>query len=331
MSGRTLVDVGLPTRRSSAFIGESVASVLAQTLENWSLLVSKNGPGDGELTSQLQPFMGDPRIHQQTTAKEVGAAKNHTLLIESGSAPYVAILHDDDRWDPEFLQRRVDFLEQHPECGFVFSGNREIDKDSKLIGESRLVLSEGVHEPQDFVPMLVRHNLIGIPTVLVRRSAYVAVGPKFDEETVFFDYEMWLRLALAFPVGYLAIRDADYRIHRTQITMTARDRGAQQLRLLDQIEAHLAAAPHVTVDRRSLQRRRARAHLTRALDALESPEPQVARRHVALALRTYPAALFDPRIPLIAVGLVLGTRARRALRRLRFLVLWKRFDLHLRR
>ena len=34
------------------------------------------------------------------------------------------MLHDDDRWDPEFLARRLAFLEEEPECGFVFAGFR---------------------------------------------------------------------------------------------------------------------------------------------------------------------------------------------------------------
>ena len=71
------------------------------------------------------------------------------------------------------------------------------------------------------MPLLLRHNLIGMPTVLVRRSAYEAVGPAFDEHTVYFDYQMWLRLALRFPVGYLAVWDASYRVHDRQVTMTS--------------------------------------------------------------------------------------------------------------
>ena len=107
------------------------------------------------------------------------------------------------------------------------------------------------------MPLLLRHNLIGMPTVLVRRSAYEAVGPAFDEHTVYFDYQMWLRLALRFPVGYLAVWDASYRVHDRQVTMTVEAAGGlQELTLLDQIDGLLAKAPHVRPDRRQLRRRR---------------------------------------------------------------------------
>ena len=124
--------------------------------------------------------------------------------------------------------------------------------------------------------------MIGMPTVLVRRSAYEAVGPAFDEETVYFDYQMWLRLALRFPVGYLAVWDASYRVHDQQVTMTSMRRGLQQLTLLDQIDGLLAEAPHVEPDRRQLKRRRARAHLSAALDELQEPNRRSASRHLVM-------------------------------------------------
>jgi|1185.fasta_scaffold00527_4 glycosyltransferase involved in cell wall biosynthesis len=321
----------MPTRGAAPYIGEAIDSVLAQTHEDWTLLISENGPGGGELEERLAPYLADPRIRYSATGKDLGAAANHTRLIQDGSAPYVAVLHDDDRWDPGFLARRVEFLERHQECGLVFSGNREIDEHSSVTGQSKQVVAEGVHAPTSFAPLLLRHNPIGIPTVLVRRSAYEAVGPAFDDETVFFDYEMWIRLALRFPVGYLAVADADYRVHRQQVTMTARRRGEQQLRLLDQIDGLLAATPGVEPDRRQLRRRRAGAHLSAALDALQDPNRRAAGRHLARALRTHPPAAVDPRTAATLVGLAVGARGRRALDRLRFLVLRKGLRVHLRR
>ena len=327
----TTVDIGLPTRGEAPYIAESIDSILAQSHQAWHLLISENGPGGGEVEERVRPYLADSRIEYSATGRDVGSAKNHTRVIQSGSSPHVAILHDDDSWDPGFLARRVEFLEGHPECGLVFSANREIDERSRETGRSRQVLAEGVHPPEQLVPLLLRHNMIGMPTVLVRRSAYDAVGPAFDEETLFFDYQMWLRLALRFPVGYLAVWDAAYRVHSQQVTMTAWRRGRQHLRLLDQIDGLLVNAPHVEADRRHLKRRRAGAHLSTALDELQDPNRRLASRHMAEALRTHPPAVIDSRMAAALVGLALGPRGRRALDRLRFLVLRKGLRVHLRR
>lgn len=321
----------MPTRGKALYIGEAISSVRAQSYADWTLLISENGPGGGELEDRLAPYLGDERIRYSATGSDLGAAQNHTRLLRAGDAPYVAILHDDDRWDPEFLERRVDFLERHTECGFVFSGNREIDEASQETGRSELVLSEGAHGPRELVPRMLGHNLVGIPTVVVRRSAYEAVGAEFSEETIAFDYEMWLRLALRFPVGYLAVRDADYRVHRQQVTMTVRRRGEEQVRLFEHLGTLLDASPGIVSDRKPLRRRLAGAHLSAALDALQDEDRSPVRRHLAQALRISPAAAIDPRAPAALVGLALGRRGSRALDRARYLVLRKGLRVHLRR
>ena len=326
-----LVDVGMPTRGEAPYIGEAIGSVRAQTYADWTLLVSENGPGGGELQERLSPYFADGRVRYSATGSDLGAAQNHTRLLQAGDAPYVAILHDDDRWDAGFLERRVAFLERHPECGFVFSGNREIDESSQETGRSELVLTEGVHEPGELVPLMLGHNLVGIPTVLARRSAYEAVGAEFSEDTIAFDYEMWLRLALRFPVGYLAVRDADYRVHRQQVTMTVRRRGEEQIRLFEHIGALLDASPGIVSDRKPLRRRLAGAHLSAALDALQDEDRSPVRRHLRAALRISPTAALDPRAPTALLGLAVGRRGSRAVDRLRFFVLRKGLRVHLRR
>ena len=327
----TTVDIGMPTRGAAPYIGEAVESVLAQTHEDWTLLISENGPGGGELEERLGPYLADPRIRYSPTGEDLGAARNHTRLIQAGSAPYVGILHDDDRWHPGFLTRRVAFLETHPDCGFVFSANLEIDEHSEETGRSKLVLSAGAHPPEELVPRLVEHNLIAIPTVLVRRSAYETVGPEFDERSLSFDFEMWLRLAIAFSAGYLPVWDADYRVHRAQVTMTTLRRGRQRLYLHEHVDELLAGAPHIRVSPALRRRQLAEAHLIAALDAIEDSQRADAQGHLAAARRAYPLAVFDPRFPAALAALALGARGRALLGRLRFLVLRKGLRVHLRR
>lgn len=327
---RAQADVRIPTRSVAPYIHEAVECVLAQTRQDWTLLISENGAPGGKLEQELQQYLSDPRISYQAIGADSSAATNHTRLITSGDAPYVGILHDDDRWDPEFLERRIEFLDRHPECGFVFSGNYEIDSRSQRTAKSKLMLAEGVYQPRELVPLLIRQNVIGMPTLLVRREAYDAVGPAFDEETVFFDYEMWLRLALKFPTGYLPVRDADYRIHDSQITMTSTRRGEQQVRLFQQIDGMLTSAPEIPVDRRWLRRRIAGAHLSAALDDLEVGNREPARRHVRQALKTYPPSAIDPRTPTALAAFALGRPGRKALRRLRYTVLRRHLRVHVR-
>src|SRR5262245_8119043 len=126
---RALVTVGIPTLGSLPLLVEAVESVFAQTFDRWELIVGENGVGDAEVEAALAPYVTEPRMTHVVTGERVGRGENWSNLIRAGSAPYVALLHDDDRWEPEFLDRRVAFLEAHPECGWVFSDYIVIDGD----------------------------------------------------------------------------------------------------------------------------------------------------------------------------------------------------------
>ena len=291
-------------------------------------MISEDGPSSPEVAAVVERYAADPRIAYRSTGTHVGAAANMTSLLRAGTARYVAILHDDDRWEPGFLEARVRFLERHPGCAFVFSGNTEIDERGATVGRSRFSLPEGVYEPAEFAPMLLRRNVVCAPTVLARRQAYETVGAAFDGRfAVMYDYEMWLRMALRQPVGYLDRWDAAYRRHDLQTTFRARNTGEEWLRLLDHFEELVqGTAPELRVT----SRRRSGAHLTAALDALEDRRPRTAWRLVSSGVRAHPPSVLDPRAGAAVVGLALGPFGARALGRARRIVHRRGVRLHLR-
>jgi hypothetical protein len=233
-------------------------------------------------------------------------------------------------WDPEFLERRVDFLARHPECAFVFSATKEVDDVGRITRHAPFELEEGVHKPDHFVPVLYNHNIIGPPSILVRRSAYEAVGPSFHREIFpFYDYEMWLRLAVRYPVGYLRVRDCAVRIHDVRATFELRNYGAAYLQIIDYADELIPRAlPGVKIPARLRRRRRARAHLTSALDALLDAGRRAALGHLLKAVRIHPPSLFDVRFVGGLGALALGPAGPGALRRARRFVFRRGLSLH---
>jgi glycosyltransferase involved in cell wall biosynthesis len=297
------VDVGIPTFGEPAFLAEAIESVLAQTHRRWRIVVSEDGPGSDAVAAIVGRYTGDDRVAYRATGTHVGAAANLTSLVRTGSAPYIAILHDDDRWDAGYLDARLRFLEAHPDCAFVFSGNTDIDEAGTTTGHSSFTLEERSYDPSEFAPILFRRNVVCAPTAVARRDAYNAVGDAFDTRfPVLYDYEMWLRLALRFPVGFLTRWDAAYRHHDAQTTFRARKQGVEWLELLDHFDELAAPWPELRVT----ARRRAAAHLSAALDAIEERRPRDAWHRIGDALRLHPPSAFDPRVTAGLVAIALG-------------------------
>jgi glycosyltransferase involved in cell wall biosynthesis len=308
-----LVDVGIAAFRRPDYLEQAVESVLAQTLDRWRLLISEDGPVEnGASVGDKHGYLCDARIEYRALASNVGIVGNKNGLLRAARAPYVAILDDDDCWDPDFLERRTAFLKMHPECGFVFSGYVEIDEFGETIRESEHVGPEGVMAGAEVAGRLMLGNFIRTPTVVVRRTAYEAVGMSFDDWfPTIYDWEMWIRLALRFPVGYLATRDVGYRVHLEQETF--RNRNAEEvLRLLEHVEAD-AARNALELPLTDSESRRCRAfwNVSAALDALERGEQRTALDRLLRALRLAPRELLDRRAVAAAGGIVLGRRAGR--------------------
>jgi glycosyltransferase involved in cell wall biosynthesis len=297
-----VVDIGIPTRGRSKYLRETVEGVLAQTLTSWRLTISKNGSGGGDVRAALDPYLDDPRVRLTATGREVRPSENATRSIRDGRAPYVALLHDDDRWDADFLVRRVRFLQANPTCGFVFSDAYFIDDQGAVLSRFTVDRPVGLQPRREFLKALYRRNFVVVATVLASRSALEADGPAFSNSVAFYDYAMWLRIAARFDVGYVGGCDAAYRIHSDQSTHDQILRmGEHRLRLLEEVDSFLP------VDFPRIERRRARsgAYARAAFDAFARGERARAVAYLGHALREHPAAPLDP---------VLATQVIRSLR-----------------
>jgi len=335
-SSEPAVDVGMPAYRRADLIGGAIESVLAQTHTNWRLVVSENGQGGGEVEAAVRAYTDDPRIRCVATGRNLGPAANWTRLIQTGSAAYVTLVQDDDVWDQDFLASRVRFLESNRSCAFVFSGERMMDRDGREVAVERTrslaardvseVLAEGVYAPEEFFREMYRHRLGGIHTpsissggVMSRRSALESVGPFFDDTLpfLFWDVELYMRLALRFPTGFLAARDVAQRIHHPSITSESKFDGERWIRYHDYYGKCIRRAlPGIRLPRQFNQLR-ADAYIMAALDAIEQGDRWRCGRRLRSAVRAYPPALINPRITAGAIALLLGERAARTLGRTR--------------
>lgn len=307
------VDIGMPTRGSSPWIEEAIESILAQTFTDWRLVIAENSAGSPECAAVLAPYLDDPRVTHHVNGRDLGMAGNMTGLVRRASAPYVALLHDDDRWHPEFLERRVHFLDAYPDSGLVFGDYFTIDEQGRTLGVSPRRLRPGVHAPADLVPVFIEHTPIGMPSLLVRRTAYEAVGAEFADALAWTDMEMWFRIAARFPVGFLDVADSEWRTHGDQTTRKVRLWGEHMARLHESFEATLDAVPGLDIDRTLLHRKYGRESLQAALDVLERGDVGRSREYIETALAKDPALRRDPRAIMLRAALPLGLPAARAL------------------
>jgi glycosyltransferase involved in cell wall biosynthesis len=124
-----LVSVIVPTYNRADTIKRAIASVQAQTFQDWELIVVDDGSTDD--TSSVIAGL-DPRmvvIRQENQG--ISGARNTGLMSSTGQ--YIAFLDSDDEWLPHHLELCIAFLRAFPEEQFVTT---ELWED---FGQGRLV------------------------------------------------------------------------------------------------------------------------------------------------------------------------------------------------
>jgi len=127
------VSVIIPLYNKAAYIERALRSVLAQTYEDFELIVVDDGSTD-QGPAIVQRYADERlRLVRQANAGP-GAARNRGAA--ESSAPLLAFLDADDEWLPAFLQRAVETLAKHPECvAFMcsyFQGPERTDMTPRL-------------------------------------------------------------------------------------------------------------------------------------------------------------------------------------------------------
>jgi glycosyltransferase involved in cell wall biosynthesis len=311
MASTPPVDIVIPTSGPVPYLEEALKSALAQTYQNTTVTVVDNSPESGGARSIVARYESDPRLRYLATGG-LSQGENWTAAFRSGTAPYIGMLHDDDLWDPDFIERRVNALEAHPACAFVFSAYREIDETGRVSAVRASRIEAGVHQPETFVPRQFEQNVVPVATVLYRRAPFEAVGGVFHPAAGYLELELFIRIAVQYPVLSLDVHDCSMRVHDGSVTTTAwvnSFKGEMRLGYFDYAERAIDAARPDLVPHQMRRRRRAAATLTIAVDELQAGRAANARRLLRQAVRLHPPIVLDPRVALLALLVLVGPRA----------------------
>ena len=204
-----LVSVIIPCYNQAHFLGEAIESVLAQTYENFEIVVIDDGSTDS--TPDVAGKYAQVRYMKQTNQGLV-AARNAGLQASRGS--YLVFLDADDRLLPVALDTGLQCIQKHPDCAFVSGGYRRIDENGVAIEEPTPSRIE-----KDHYLALLRGNYVGMHgTVLYQRKFLTASGGFCNSLPACEDYELYLRLARIHPIHCHDALVAEYRTYNASMS-----------------------------------------------------------------------------------------------------------------
>lgn len=215
------ITFAVPYYRDAALLAAAVASVRAQTIDDWDLVVIDDAGPDGSAAAALVASLGDERVRYVRAADNLGLAGNWNRCLDAATAPIVTLLHADDELAPRYAEVVLAAHARHREAAAVFCGVEVIgvrgealrslpDAVKRMIRPRRV--GDLVVEGDAGLASLMRGQYVFCPSLAFRRDA---LGPlRFDTR-----WRMVLDLALLAELLFtgrrlVGLADVAYRYRR---------------------------------------------------------------------------------------------------------------------
>jgi glycosyltransferase involved in cell wall biosynthesis len=228
MSNFVVISVIMPAYNAGRYITQSINSVLAQSFNNYELIVVDDGSTDDTVKQVLA--ISDPRIIL-ITKKNGGVSSARNTGIKAACGVYIAFLDADDIWVPIKLEKQINFLESNSDFGMVYSNAYVF---SENIQDSYLLLGTESLESHNTHCRLLIFNFIPTLTVMIKKNVLENFGFEvFDNDlNPVEDWDLWIRVSKICKIYGLREPMAFYRNHSGGISKNFENLRTQEYKVL---------------------------------------------------------------------------------------------------
>ena len=127
-----LVSIIMPTYNCAKFIGKTIESVIAQTYENWELIIVDDCSKDN--TEEVVSKYKDNRIKYHRLENNSGAAVARTEAMKKARGSYMSFLDSDDLWKKDKLEKQLEFMNKN-NYNFTCTEYEQIDEEGNKLNK----------------------------------------------------------------------------------------------------------------------------------------------------------------------------------------------------
>ena len=287
------VSVVVTVYRRTDYLRSALESALGQTLRDIEVIVT-----DDSASAPIRAIvegMGDARLRYRANTPTLGVALNVRAALLEARGRYVSILNDDDLWEPDFLQRLVEPLEQDPRRTLAFCDHWIIDAHGRVDEAATAATTQRYHRDR-LVPgdhddpkrLVLEWNAVPLAMGSVFRRDALPASALVPEVVGAYDYWISVQLAaLDRPFYFHRDRLTRYRSHPTMETgRRSPEKSENGVYVHRMLLADARFASHAPL----LRRRLADALVESAKDRLLFDQRDAARQRFAESWRVHRSA-----------------------------------------
>ena len=218
-----LVSVILNCYNSAKFLKKSIKSVIAQSYQNWELVIFDNCSNDNTKLEVLK-FKKNKKIKYFKSKKLVNLYHARNLAIKKTNGSLITFLDADDWWLKNKLKKQVNFLEKNKNSNIVYTNLflfNEIKNKIKLFSKDSLYNG-------NITQSLLNKFKMPILTTMIRKKIFLK--NKFDKRySIIGDFDLFVRISLKEKIFSIQEPLAYYRIHSSNMTTKKIDLNIKEL------------------------------------------------------------------------------------------------------
>lgn len=197
------VSIILPVFNRLHYLRAAVDSVLAQTFQDWELIIA-----DDESGAETQQYMRDlsasagPRVRVLWLKHRGNPEAVRNAALREIQSPYVAFLDSDDMWLPRKLQAQVEHMRSHGSREWSYTRCVFVDGAGQPLTGRSLRYPE-VKDGWILESVLRGEGAVMQSSLMATREALIAVGGYPEDMPGIGDYELCVRLALRSEIAFI--------------------------------------------------------------------------------------------------------------------------------
>jgi len=225
------------------YVGQTIQSLLDQTFSDLEVIVIDDCSPDNS-REVLQRFANEPRVRLIFHETNRGNIRTYNEGLALAKGEFIGIVGSDDyALRPDAVARQVAVFDAHPDVGFVYSAHTYVDEHSRPFREFQPWADDYVRPGLVEFRDLAFRNYVPHTGTLVRRRCHDELGDYDLSLPHAGDWELWLRIATRYSVGYVAEPLYAYRIHGGNMSVARHSPAHANREIKAAIEHGFAALP----------------------------------------------------------------------------------------
>lgn len=244
------VSIVIPNFNCLKFLPTCIESIRSQKGVDYEIIVIDDGSTDGSLEWLNRESENDERL-KVYAEKGLGAGSARNLAVQLCSAELVAFLDADDFWTEGKLAKQVAYHQQNESVVLSFSDYEHIEEESgegiigcfefwpRFSAIAATTESCGYKRLTNPCGTIFAENVVGTSSVMIRKSAFLAVSGFDSSLNSASDWDLWLKLAQIGDVAFTKEKAMGYLIRAGSMTS---NKGNRIKAMETIVERHAVAA-----------------------------------------------------------------------------------------